>query len=67
MLCLGMTGNGEIYYWGYDIMHSYKNKSDLMVNKVTKIPEIQNADMIYTGLSVGYVKKGLDIIILKSY
>ena len=65
MYALGLSEDGDVYYWGYDILNAPKNKGTPWVSKPTRIKEIENAEMIYAGCSTGYVKKGLDIIILK--
>lgn len=63
---LGLSEDGDVYYWGYDIINvSTKKCCPPWVSKPTRIKEIENAEMIYAGFTTGYVKKELDIIILK--
>ena len=60
---MGMNQSGDVYYWGHDIINTPKDKSEPWVYEPTLV--IENADMIYAGKNVGYVKKKLEILILK--
>lgn len=58
-----MNEKGDVFYWGTDILGKTKSKDTPWI--YTPIEVIKNADNIYAAQNVGYVKKGLDIIILK--
>jgi len=64
-LGLGKNDNGDVFFWGIDTIRIYKRKGYDEVYSPKKIESIKNADAIYACVSIGYVKKGLDIIVIK--
>ena len=62
---LGISDNGEVYYWGWDIITKATRKEEKIAMYPTKIKQIKNAEAVYAGRNVGYVKKGKTIIVLK--
>lgn len=62
---LGISDNGEVYYWGWDIITKATRKEEKIAMYPTKIKQIKNAEAVYAGRNIGYVKKGKSIIVLK--
>jgi len=65
MFYLGINGSGEVYYWGVDIITKATRKEEKIARYPTKIKQIKNAEAVYAGRNIGYVKKGKSIIVLK--
>lgn len=64
---LGKNDKGEVYYWGFDFLHVPKDKSDDGFWKSTpvRLTDIDGVEMVYGAMEVAYLKKGLDIYIIK--
>lgn len=63
---VGITEEGQVYYWGRDVMNISNNPHFFAMEPV-KVKWIKNAEAVYAGETVAYVKKGNELIILKDY
>lgn len=63
---MGMSEKGDVYIWGNNIIDKAKHKAeDTYIYLPKKVKGIKDADMVYAGGAVGYVKKNTKIYILK--
>lgn len=64
---LGLNHKGEVYYWGYDFLFVPKNKGDdsFWITLPVRLTDLEGIEMIYGAEEVAYLKKGLDIYIIK--
>lgn len=63
---MGMSKSGDVYVWGNNIIERATHKADdTYIYLPKKVKGINDADMIYAGVTVGYVRKDSKIYVLK--
>lgn len=62
----GCTERGEVCWWGDDTFRESYTKSIHSVRSPEKIPYIKNAENVYSGAFVMYIKSGTDFYIVRS-
>lgn len=63
--CVGCSKNGEVYFWGEDRFRNPNNKSIKYVISPERIDFITDADDVFSGSSVIYIKSGATINVIK--